>query len=396
MRRGWKIFLGFLVLLAVLLAINTLIVDQQTTAAEVNVEGAELLDLPGGDVQVSNLEAKSPDPGAPIVLLHCFSCSMQWWDPVVPALNEKHRVVRVDLLGHGGSEKPSSGYSIEEQAQLVAAALNEIEVEGAVVAGHALGGAVATALAEQSSQLVDRVVIVDEAPDDRYGEVPFIARLGLVPVIGQAMYRLTPDFAVKGALESAFAPGFDVESGFEDPDRVVDDFRAMTYTSYHEIAAGEGDYTDASPLDERLKSALVPLLVIFGEEDQLIDSGPASEAYREVPGARIALIPGAGHSPNVEKPEETAQLILEFADEAGDEVVTPPRNVGLDEKNNGKKKGKGRKRGGGGGPTASDRRPSPNQPGGQRNKNRQGSGGNRGDGQGQGGDRPGGAGNGNN
>ena len=87
---------------------------------------------------------------------------------------------------------------------------------------------------------------------------------------------------------------------------MVEDYSAMTYTSFDEAAAAEDDYTEDAPLDERLKTALVPLLVIFGEEDQIYDAGAASEAYRDVPGARIALIQGAGHSPNVEKPEETA------------------------------------------------------------------------------------------
>jgi pimeloyl-ACP methyl ester carboxylesterase len=376
MKRRWKILIGLVVVLAALLAINTVIVDQQTKPAEVTVEDGEILELPGGDVQVTNLEAKSAKPGAPIVLIHCYSCSLNWWDAMVPLLNERHRVVRIDLLGHGGSEKPSSGYGIEEQAGLVAASLNELDVQGAVVVGHSLGGAVATALAEQSSQLVDRVTIIDEAPDDRYGSLPFLATLGYTPVIGEAMWRTTPDFLVKDTFQSAFAPDFDIDSGFEDPDQVVDDYNAMTYTSFDEVATAADEFTAARPLNDRLKSALVPLLVIFGEDDQIVDAGPASEAYRDVPGARIALIPGAGHSPNVEKPEETANLLLEFADEAGDEVVTPPRNVGL--------------------PSASDRRPSPNRPDGQRNKNRQGSGGSPGAGQEQGGDRQGGAGKGSN
>ena len=61
-------------------------------------------------------------------------------------------------------------------------------------------------------------------------------------------------------------------------------------------------------------SAAVPLLVIFGEEDQLYDDpAAAAQAYGDVPGARITIIPGAGHSPNVEKPARTARLVLRFA-----------------------------------------------------------------------------------
>jgi hypothetical protein len=84
-------------------------------------------------------------------------------------------------------------------------------------------------------------------------------------------------------------------------------------------------------------------MVIFGSEDQIYE--PASEAlaaYQDVPGARTATIDGAGHSPNVERPEETARLILEFTADAGDDTAESlPRDVGL----KGKKGNRGKKRG---------------------------------------------------
>ena len=62
----------------------------------------------------------------------------------------------------------------------------------------------------------------------------------------------------------------------------------------------------------------MPLLVIFGTEDQVWDDpGAAAQAYRSVPGAQIATMPGAGHSPNVEEPAQTSRLILKFAAGAG-------------------------------------------------------------------------------
>jgi len=67
---------------------------------------------------------------------------------MIPILARKHRVVAVDLLGHGGSEKPSSGYSIENQADLVAGVLGRLGVRNAEVVGHSLGGSVAVALTD--------------------------------------------------------------------------------------------------------------------------------------------------------------------------------------------------------------------------------------------------------
>ena len=85
----------------------------------------------------------------------------------------------------------------------------------------------------------------------------------------------------------------------------------MTYTSY-DTEDEEAAYMDAAPLDRRIERTGVPLLAIFGAEDQIYESKPALAAYAKLPGARTALIPGAGHSPNVEKPKRTAALILGF------------------------------------------------------------------------------------
>ena len=119
-----------------------------------------------------------------------------------------HRVVAVDLLGHGGSEKPRSGYSIPTRPKLVAEALGKLGVRDAEVVGHSLGGPVAIALAEQSPQLVDRLVVIDSIPDTSYGDVGFIGELPFKPVIGQALWRIKPDFSIRDGLEVAFAPGF--------------------------------------------------------------------------------------------------------------------------------------------------------------------------------------------
>jgi pimeloyl-ACP methyl ester carboxylesterase len=315
-KRRWKVLIGVLVALAVVLALNTIAVNNETTSAGVNVEGGQILELTGGDVQVKE---DGPADGPPIVLLHGFSGSIRWWDGMVDELAREHRVIRFDLLGHGGSEKPSGGYSMEEQARLVALALNELGVEGATVAGHSMGATVAVALAEEASELVDKIVVVDEGPDNTYADVPFLAKLGFVPVIGQALNRLVTDGMIRDGFEdSTFAPGYDLADGFEDPDQVIEDFRAMTYTAFDQSASAEDDYSGETPLDQRLISAAVPVLVIFGSEDQSYDADENLTAYQDVPGVRTAKIEGAGHSPNVEKPAETARLILEFAGDPGD------------------------------------------------------------------------------
>lgn len=338
MRARWKVLVGVVVVLAALLALNTIVLNQQTKAANVTVSGGEILSLPGGDVQVLDTPAPTNATGAPIVLVHCNLCSLEWWDELAPILAENHRVVRVDLLGHGGSEKPGSGYSIPDQAGLVAGALNQLEVQGAVVVGQSTGAAVAVALAEQSSQLVDRVVAMSQAPTNDAGSLPVLARLGYLPVLGQAMYRLAPDFAIRDGFKEAFAPDFEPSEEFEEV--IVDGYRAMTYTSFAESYDALEEFREEEPLDTRITSAAVPLLAILGEADQAIETPVAQEGWSDVPGVQIELLPGVGHTPQVEAPEESAELIVEFAAEA-----VPVVDEG---KGSGRKSGKGRGGNGGG------------------------------------------------
>jgi hypothetical protein len=99
------------------------------------------------------------------------------------------------------------------------------------------------------------------------------------------------------------------------PDEFVEDVDRMTYSSYHDSPQGSDDYTKEEPLDERMKESGKPLLVIMGAEEQIVDDpAQALAEYRQAyPGTETKLIAGSGHSPNVEKPAETAALLLGFA-----------------------------------------------------------------------------------
>jgi pimeloyl-ACP methyl ester carboxylesterase len=320
MRKGWKIAIGVVAALVVLLIVNTVIVDHETKGAGVTEPGGEIIDLQGGRLEVVE---KGPRDGSPIVLIHCFTCAINYWNGMIPRLSRTHRVVAIDLLGHGGSEKPASGYSVPNQADLVAQALAKLRVADAEVVGHSLGGAVAVALAQQSPRLVNRVVIVDSPPTHEEGDLGFVAKLGFAPVIGEFFWRVKPDFAVKKGLEVAFAPGFDV------PDEFVEDVKRMSFSAYDDSPTAFDDYTTEDPLDQRMRETGKPLLVIMGAEEQIIDEPVKRLAeYRDtVPGSRTKLIAGAGHSPNVEKPAETAALVLAFASPASPKKASARHEV---------------------------------------------------------------------
>jgi pimeloyl-ACP methyl ester carboxylesterase len=312
--RWLKITLGVIAGLIVLLLLNAIVVSNATKDAYVRDAGARLVDTSNGTLQVQ--EQGNPR-GTPIVLIHCYTCSMNWWDDLATLLERDHRVIRVDLLGHGGSNKPSAGYSIADQATAVAEALAKLGILNATVVGHSLGGSVVTGLAQQSPQLASRAVIIDQAPEDGFEHESLAQQLSYWPIVGQAserLMRITPKSVVLDQYDDAFAPGYDISSGFDNPDQPVDDLRAMTYTAYKDTYDAEKDFVDEAPLDQRLAAAHVPAMVIFGAEDQIYDAQEAVARYRQnVPGIQTHLVPGAGHSPNVERPNLVAPLILSWA-----------------------------------------------------------------------------------
>src|SRR5512144_1067073 len=186
---GWaKITIGVIGGIIVLLLLNAIVVSNATRDAYHRDDGARLVDTSGGTLQVLDQGNRQ---GAPIVLIHCYTCSMDWWDHLAPLLEPHHRVIRVDLLGHGGSAKPGTGYAIDAQASAVAEALAKLGVVDATVVGHSLGGTVATALAAQSPRLASRVAIIDQAPDDSTSYTSLSEHAFHLPLISPALARLT-------------------------------------------------------------------------------------------------------------------------------------------------------------------------------------------------------------
>lgn len=292
-----RILLITVLVLAALLAVNTIVTDNETKSAKADI--GRILELPEGDLQVRE---DGPRDKPAIVFLHGFASSMHWWTPLAERLVDDFRLVRIDLLGHGGSQKPDSGYSMQHQARQVSLALQTLRIQHAIIAGHSMGGVVATALTELDPSLVDGLVLIGTPSNKDAGELPFLARLGFVPVIGEAIRRVVTDGIVRDNLEKAFASGFDV------PDQFVQDFNKMTYTSYDSSHHESDDYSEATAVSDRLARFDKPLLVIQGADDDFVDPESA-RAYQD---ANIVFFPDTGHTPMVEKPDQTARLVRAF------------------------------------------------------------------------------------
>ena len=264
--------------------------------------------LDDGDMHV----VADGDPGArALLLIHGTVGSTAWWDPVVPALAGAYRVIRVDLLGHGRSSTSADGYDIPAHARRVGAALDRLGADRVTVIGHSMGCMVATALAEQRPDKVAALALIDMGPSlDAAMPEGLLVRLLLARFPGRLLWRLRTEATIRKALSSAFARPVDI------PGPVIEAALGMPHRALAGTARGSLDYMRQQSLPDRLATLGIPVLVIFGTEDARYPSSSAA-AYRVVPGARVELLPGVGHTPMMEDPHATGRLLLEFAATAG-------------------------------------------------------------------------------
>ncbi|MEV6172543.1 alpha/beta fold hydrolase [Streptomyces sp. NPDC051954] len=257
-----------------------------------------LLCLDHGDLHVRQ---DGPHGASVLVLLHGTATSSRSWDALVPLLTTSHRVIRIDLPGNGRSAEPADGdYAIPEQARRIGTALDRLGVEHAIVVGHSSGGYAATALAEHRPHLVTALALINTGP----GMEAFIAPGS--NAIDPAHWPPT-DEQIRQFASTGFRAGYQV------PQELVDELRGMTFHALAAAMQASTAYLTQRALPDRLKTLGKPLQVIFGDQDRRWLPSSAAD-YHAVPGAKVELLPGAGHTPILEDPPRTAALLLSFAE----------------------------------------------------------------------------------
>jgi pimeloyl-ACP methyl ester carboxylesterase len=294
----WRIGAGVLVAVVAALLVNTVVVTRAIRSAE-PFAGGHVLALEGPDL---NVREYGPPGDRAVVLLHGYTASIEWWEKVAPALARDQRVIAIDLVGHGGSEAPrdAAAYAPAGQASAVHNALMALGVRHAVVIGHSMGGAVATALAQQYPDLVERIVVSDTPDSDDTVALPLLGKMVCWPVIGPLLDRFR---GVEAITESSLQTGF--AAGYPVPDFAYRSLERLTY-------AGVCDSTDGpQPIAETLAHLDKPVLVLWGSDDVLTPTA-ANVARYTAAGLPPHIIAGAGHSPMVENPDEFLTRVGDF------------------------------------------------------------------------------------
>ena len=233
--------------------------------------------------------------GRPLVLIHGYPLSRQIWRPQLAGLADAARVIALDLPGSGESDAPLPPYTVDRLADNVAALLDELGVtELAVIGGLSMGGYVALAFQRRHAGRVAGLILAatragadSETGKDSRDKSIALAKDKGVDAIVEAMLpkMLAPEtYHANAALVHEVR---DIMAA-SPLDGVVGDLSAMR------------DRPDAT---EQLGGLHQPVLVIHGQDDQLIPPSEAEAAYSRLPNARLALVPSAGHLLNLEQPD---------------------------------------------------------------------------------------------
>ncbi len=258
------------------------------------------------DGKTAYLEAGT---GRPLVLVHGFPLSKAMWRPQLDALAGSARVLAVDLPGFGGSRGFDGPPSVEAMADRVAEFLDALQIrEPAVLGGLSMGGYVTLAFARRHAARLRGLVLADtkaDADDDtgkanRDKMIALVNESGPRVVIEQMLPKLLGADTV--ARRPAVAEEVRAIGAAQPAAAIADALRAMR------------DRPDATP---GLSAVSVPTLVVVGEQDALTPPMKAEELGRAIRGAKVQVIPGAGHMANLEDPEAFNAAVRAFLGRLG-------------------------------------------------------------------------------
>lgn len=240
--------------------------------------------------------------GPPVLFLHGFPLDRTMWRHMTAPLTGRQRIAP-DLRGLGLSDAPEGGYFMEEYADDMAALLEMLDVERAVVCGLSMGGYVALEMARRHGHRLQGLILMNTRAnaDSVEGKAGRAEMIRLVQRQGSSALAET-------MLPKLLAP----ETLRTMPD-VVERVRTMIVASPPAGVIGAltamKERTDSTPL---LREIDLPTLVVAGRDDQLIPMDYSRTMAEQIPNAHLTVIAGAGHLAPMEQPIATSRVVGEF------------------------------------------------------------------------------------
>lgn len=254
-----------------------------------------------------------PAPGrgpAPLVLIHGAGASSVVWMDLVRRLTPARRVIAPDLPGHGQSEPWHDPPSLGGYRDAVGTVCKHLGVQRVVLGGHSMGGAIALLCALAWPERVAGLVLVNSA-----------ARLEISDEILALLERCLPgadgDAQGTGPAQVPWVdrmPAELAELSFSPATHrdVRERWQAVLYAASRDTVLGDFRACRGFDVRAQLGDLRVPTLLLAGEDDLLVPPSLVRETAAAIPGARLGLLPQAGHLVHLERPEPFLEQLLPF------------------------------------------------------------------------------------
>jgi pimeloyl-ACP methyl ester carboxylesterase len=238
---------------------------------------------------------------------------LETWNDIEPFLCRDWKLIRLDLKGFGLSAKPRDrAYGIFDQAAVVSAFIRHMGLDGYVLCGHSFGGTVAMTTflsARDTSNRAGALVLLD-APC-YLQELPFFVKVLRIPLLNRLCQSLPPPrFRAASVLSRIFSDKSRVT-----PERIDRYAKYLDLPGIHDsLIACASQIVPEKPeeVSARIRDVDVPTLILWGQNDNVIDLWQGERLRKEIKNARLEILPDCGHMPHEERPEEVAMHLGEF------------------------------------------------------------------------------------
>lgn len=251
----------------------------------------------------------------PIVLLHGIGRSLEDWAPQHRRL-DAYRTIALDLPGFGFSARPSGPMSLRALTDAVLETLDVLgELRPLHLVGNSVGGAVGLQLLTLQPHRVASLTLANSAG---FGsEASWILRLLATPVLGSLLARHPTRIAARMLERTIFADPCLATTRRIDHALAIAQKRPDTGAALHELACELGTPRGFRPrwrknLLTQASRHRVPTLILWGERDRILPAAQLSNACQLLPHAKAHLFTGTGHMPQIECPDEFAEVVLDF------------------------------------------------------------------------------------
>jgi pimeloyl-ACP methyl ester carboxylesterase len=272
-------------------------------------------------VQNHNIHYVETGEGQFVLLIPGAWSTYRYWNRIIPFLSKQYRLLAVDYLGAGDSDKPRSGfgYTVEEQADLIAGMIETLQISKIHIIGTSYGGSIALNIAARYPDRVGSIVSI-EGNGMKHKKVPYRPMGSLLrwPLFGEvpisvARSGLLDKMFAKGLMGKAWRPLGDYERN-EIVEIISQTNKTASRVPWYRISR---TLVTSKDFAEEAKAIRIPILYLYGENSGYRGMAEANAEFLKtyLPRVEVFCLKNGIHNLELQKPEEVAKIILEFFDQ---------------------------------------------------------------------------------